>query len=81
MSKSTKTDHVPSPPDHSTVVLMLGAIADTTWRMFLPTVGLMSAGYFADQALGTKPWLFALGVIAGSIIAGLLVRNQLRKTL
>lgn len=65
-------------PTSSPVVFMLGTIVDTTWRMFVPTLGLMSAGFFADRALGTKPWLFTAGVVLGAIIAGLLVRNQLR---
>lgn len=81
MSKaSNSTDKSPTPSNRSAVVLMLGDIADTTWRMFVPTVGLMTAGYFADQTLGTKPWLFVLGLIVGSVIAGKLVYNQLKKS-
>ena len=59
---------------------MLADIASTTWRMFVPTVGGMSAGYFADQMYGTKPWLFVAGLVLGTVVAGLLVTSQLKKS-
>ncbi|HEY1085290.1 MAG TPA: AtpZ/AtpI family protein [Candidatus Saccharimonadales bacterium] len=78
-TSSDKHDTPAAPPDHSTVVFMLGTIADTTWRMFVPTVGLMCGGYWADQTFGTKPWLFIVGLVVGSGIAILLVKQQLTK--
>lgn len=81
MKSSHKISDEAQEPTNSPVAFMLGTIGDTTWRMFVPTVGLMSAGYFADRALGTKPWLFISGVVLGFIIAGLLIRNQFRKQL
>jgi len=81
MKSSHKISDEAQEPTNSPVAFMLGTIGDTTWRMFVPTVGLMSAGYFTDRALGTKPWLFISGVVLGFIIAGLLVRNQFRKQL
>jgi F0F1-type ATP synthase assembly protein I len=48
--------------------------------MFVPTVGGMSAGYFADQMYGTKPWLFVAGLVLGTVVAGLLVTSQLKKS-
>lgn len=61
----------------STVAFMFGTIADTTWRMFVPTIGLTFLGWSADKHWGTKPWLFILGVIVGASISALLVRRQL----
>lgn len=68
-----------TPPDRSTVLLLLGTIGDTTWRMFVPTIGLAVVGIYADKALGTKPWMSIVGVILGATIAGLLVARQLKK--
>ena len=81
MKSSQKNSDENQEPTNLPVAFMLGTIGDTTWRMFVPTVGLMSAGFFADKALGTKPWLFVAGVVLGFIIAGLLIRNQFRKQL
>jgi hypothetical protein len=74
----TKADSS-EPPKTSPVVLLLGTLGDTTWRMFVPTVGLMSAGYYADKEFATFPWLFLLGLLAGTIISGFLINNQLSK--
>lgn len=81
MSASPKnnSDDKATPPDHSTVVLLLGTIGDTTWRMFVPTIGLTVAGVYADKSFGTKPWLTAGGIILGAAIAGMLVKRQLQK--
>ncbi len=64
-----------------TAFVLIGDIADTTWRMFVPTITGIVGGNFADEQLGTKPWLFVGGTIAGCIVAGLLVRKQLQNTL
>jgi hypothetical protein len=66
------------PPKQSTVLLML-TIADTTWRLFIPIIGLMLAGLWLDKQAGTKPWLMILGIILGVAIAILLVRVQIKK--
>lgn len=81
MSDESKSpDDRPTPPKFSAVVLLLRDLGETTWRMFVPTVGLMTLGYWADSQLHTKPWLFALGVIVGGLIAGYLIRKQLIAT-
>ena len=68
-----------TPPDKSTVILLLGDIGDTTWRMFVPTIGLTVLGLFADKQLQTTPWLMTAGIIIGTVLAGVLVRRQLKK--
>lgn len=73
------SEKAPTPPNRSAVVLLLGDIADTSWRMFIPALSGIVGGYFADKTLGTKPWLFALGAILGCIVAGLLIKRQLEK--
>lgn len=72
-------DNKTVPPDTSTVVLLLGTIGDTTWRMFVPTIGLTILGLVADKLLGTTPWLMAGGIILGALGAIVLVRRQLKE--
>ena len=55
------------------------SMADTTWRMFVPTVGLLLAGNALDETWGTKPWLLISGVAIGGGISALLVKQQLAK--
>lgn len=77
--ESKNSDDSPTPPNYSAVVLLLKDIGDTTWRMFLPTIGLAGIGYLVDERLSTTPWLFLLGFAIGCLITGLLIKNQLRK--
>lgn len=72
-------DSTPTPPDKSTVILLLMTMADTTWRMFLPTIGLTVLGLVADKWLHTTPWIMIVCMIIGIVIAGLLIRQQLQR--
>lgn len=78
MSK-TQSDHNVTPSSQAYIVLLLGTIGDTTWRMFVPTIGLTIAGLLVDKQFKTTPWIMTLGIVSGSLIASLLVRQQLRK--
>lgn len=79
MSDESKSpDDSPTPPNYSAVVLLLRDIGSTTWRMFVPTIGLAGLGYWADQTYQLTPWLFLLGFVIGCIITGLLIKQQLR---
>lgn len=73
----TKGDDPKVPPTNSTVILLLATLGDTTWRMFIPTIGLMLLGYWIDTQAGTKFWITTAGILIGSAIAGLLIRHQL----
>lgn len=73
------TAEVTEEPTKSPVILLLGAFGDTTWRMFVPTVGFMTAGFYADKEFSSFPWLFIAGLVIGSIIAGYLIKQQLSK--
>ena len=72
-------DKQPTPPDPSTVILLLTTIGDTTWRMFVPTIGLTILGLLADKWLQTTPWVMIFGIVAGSYLAYLLVKNQIKR--
>lgn len=67
------------PPPRSTVILLLGDIADTTWRMFIPTIGGGLIGWWADSLWHTTPWLSLAGVALGALVAGGLIWQQLKK--
>lgn len=67
----------PRPPKNSTVVLLLGTIADTTWRMFVPIVGLLLLGLWIDSTLNTLPWAMVILTIVGIVISAELIRRQL----
>lgn len=74
-----KRDETPAQPDRSSVILLLGDIADTSWRMFVPTIGLTILGLLLDKQFGTSPLLLTVGIVLGIIAAGLLIRQQLKK--
>jgi F0F1-type ATP synthase assembly protein I len=61
------------------VLQMIMTMADTTWRMFVPIVGLLLLGVFADKSLHSVPWLTVLGFVLGVGVSALLVRNQFKK--
>ncbi|QQG50572.1 MAG: AtpZ/AtpI family protein [Candidatus Saccharibacteria bacterium] len=67
------------PPDSSTVILLLLTMADTTWRLFIPTIGLLIAGLLLDKQMHTAPWFMIAGTVIGGTIAVLLVRSQMKK--
>ena len=54
-------------------------IADTTWRMFVPSVGFTLLGVWADAEWNTKPWLMAVGIVIGAASAYLLVSRQIAR--
>lgn len=54
-------------------------MADTTWRMFVPTVGMLLVGRHFDLKFGTKPWLMLAGVAFGALIAAMLIKNQMTR--
>ena len=56
---------------------ILATIGDTTWRMFVPSVGFTLLGVWADVQLDTKPWLMVVGIVVGCTGAALLVKKQI----
>lgn len=55
------------------------SLADTTWRVAVPTVILAGAGIFADKKLATMPLWTLIGLVLGLVAAGALVWSQLKK--
>jgi len=66
-------------PPQSTVFMLLGDIADTTWRMFLtPIIGGL-LGWWADTSWHTFPWLSIAGVLLGCVGSALFIKQLLQK--
>lgn len=76
MSKVHKSDDTTA-PSRSPAISIVTTIGDTTWRMFVPTIGLLLIGRAVDDEFGIKPLGVILGIVAGSIIAAILVMRQL----
>lgn len=70
---------VPSEGKQPDSLYLIASMADTTWRMFVPTIGLLLIGNALDEHWHTKPWLLLAGAVAGGIIAAYLVKLQLAK--
>ncbi len=75
--KTPQTPSDSSGRDKDTTIVMLQTIGDTTWRMFVPSVGFTLLGVWLDGRFGTKPWLMVVGIIIGAIGAFLLVAKQI----
>lgn len=57
---------------------MILMIADTSARLFVPTIGGTILGIWADHNFDTKPWMTVAGVMLGAALAFVLVFMQLR---
>ena len=58
---------------------LIMSMADTTWRMFVPTIGLTLVGVYLDTKWDTMPWLTLVGAAVGGFIAAFFVKKQLQK--
>jgi hypothetical protein len=65
--------------DSGEMTLLTKTIIGTTWRMFLPTIGLTLLGLWLDNVSGMKlRWIIA-GIISGAIVSVVLVALQIAK--
>jgi F0F1-type ATP synthase assembly protein I len=65
-------------PKSSDILLLFATVADTTWRLFVPTLGGVLLGIWADQTVGSRPLWTIVGVICGTIVSLYLVYEQLQ---
>jgi F0F1-type ATP synthase assembly protein I len=56
-----------------------GIIFDTSWRMFVPIIGLAVLGVIIDNEMVTKPFATIAGIIIGVTVSAVLVARQIRK--
>ena len=77
------SDDEPKPqdksPDQSAALILFMIAADTTWRMFVPTLGGTILGLWLDSLLHTEPWCAVGGLAIGIIITAVLIRQQYKK--
>ena len=77
---TTKKNDTPAEVSSSKIMrLMFATIADTTWRLFVPSIGGTVLGLWIDNTFDTKPWFTILGVSLGSIAAFMLVYAQIKQ--
>ncbi len=67
-----------TPQAENQVLIVFGDIIETTWRIFLPLVGMAVCGIYADMSFNTIPWYTLSSMAVGGVIAALLVRQQLK---
>lgn len=79
MGKAPNKDGDANSKQPSPTTVLVTSIADTTWRMFVPTIGMLLLGRMIDSSYQTKPWGMVVGVVIGSLVAGLLIKKQLEK--
>lgn len=73
-----KTDISVSKTDNSATLLMKTMVG-TTWRVFLPTIGLTLLGLWLDNVINMKPWLMVAGISLGFAVSFSLVWLQVAK--
>lgn len=78
-NKEPTKEETPKVPSSATVLLMFATIADTTWRMFVPIIGLVILGVWLDNLWHTKPWLTVAGTVLGIIISFALIVQQMKR--
>ena len=61
-----------------TARVILGTIGDTTWRMFVPSIGCTLLGVWLDSVFGLKPWLMFAGLMVGVVLAAGLITHQIK---
>lgn len=74
----TTTQTVDDSKDSISDLRIVQSFADTTWRIAVPVVGMTMMGIYVDTHYGTKPWLTLTGTVIGFVLAGLLVKRQLK---
>lgn len=78
-TSSDKSDKSPTPPEKSTVILLLNDMGSVTWRMFIPIIGFAFVGNYADEQFATGPWIMLAAAGVGAFISGILIKKQLQK--
>ncbi len=62
----------------SAAILLSLTLLDTSWRMFIPTIGGVIIGIALDHILLTTPVFTFMSVIVGSITSLMLIMSQLK---
>ena len=80
-NSDNKTIESKVPPEKSTVVLLFSIVADTTWRMFVPTFGGTALGLLAEkQWHSIAPWGGIGGLGIGIVITAFLIKQLYKES-
>lgn len=79
MQKAPRDTEKPPKPTRSQTAILLTAMADTSWRMFVPTIGMLLLGRWIDSWLGTTPIALLIGLTLGVIASIWLVTKQIKE--
>lgn len=66
-------------PSRNSALYLIATMADTTWRMFVPTVGFLLVGNWLDGKYDTRPWYMLAGAALGACVAAYLIKLQLER--
>lgn len=75
---AASNSRVPSADNSSAAQMIWLSLADTTWRVAVPTVAFSALGIVADKKFGTMPLWTLVGLVLGLVAAGALVWKQLK---
>lgn len=78
MSKDSNED-TPAPAGKTPASVLILTIADTTWRMFVPTIGGLLLGRMLDEYWPYSPLGMIAGIVLGTAVTALLIKRQLQK--
>lgn len=70
----------PEQPEKSAAIILFTIAADTTWRMFVPTLGGTLLGLWIDSMNNTEPWFGIGGLAIGIVITAFLIRQQYKQS-
>jgi Na+/glutamate symporter len=65
--------------EQPTAFILFSTAADTTWRMFVPTLGGTLIGLWMDDQNGSEPLYGFMGLSVGIIVTALLVHQQYKR--
>jgi F0F1-type ATP synthase assembly protein I len=74
LSKSQTTSRKPL----SAPMILVVTALDTTWRLFLPTLGGALLGIWIDTSLRTGPIITIICAILGAVLSAVLIIRQLK---
>lgn len=75
---AASNSRVPNAENGSAIQMMWLTLADTTWRVAVPTVLFAGIGIIADKKMETMPLFTLVGLVVGLVSAGALVWSQLK---
>jgi F0F1-type ATP synthase assembly protein I len=79
-SPNTQKQTTIQPPTVTKAALLLSlTLLDTTWRIFVPTIGGTILGIVLDNMFKTAPTITIVAIIVGIALSVLLIIQQLRQ--